>query len=60
MCRCLIPLAWVVLMNSPWVELEEDLTVESWEFVCPMCNLVKPKHLAATLGRYVVCEVCGE
>ncbi len=47
-------------MNSPWVELEEDLTVASWEFVCPMCNLVKPKHRASTLGRFVVCEVCGE
>ena len=60
MCRCLIPLTWAVLMNSPWMELEEDLTVESWEFVCPECNLVKPKHLATTLGRYVVCGECGE
>ncbi len=47
-------------MSSPWVDLSPDLEVKDWEFVCPVCNLVKPKHRASTLGRFVVCGECAD
>ena len=47
-------------MSSPWVDLNPDIEVADWEFVCPVCNLVSAKHRAVTLGRYVVCGDCGE
>ena len=45
-------------MSSPWVDLQPVVEPQAHEFVCPMCNLVKPKHIAVTLGRYVVCGDC--
>jgi len=47
-------------MSSPWIDLQTPLEPEPHEFVCPDCNLVKPKHLATTLGRWVVCGECGD
>ncbi len=49
-----------MISQYPWVDVPEPEAVADWEFVCPECNLVKPKRLAATLGRYVVCGDCSE
>lgn len=48
------------MSSAPWIDLSPDLEVADWEFVCPMCNLVKPKRLASTVGRYVVCGECAD
>lgn len=46
-------------MSSPWIELQAVVEPQAHEFVCPECNLVKPKQLSVTLVRYVVCGECG-